>query len=429
MKILLINPPNCGRSIPEERFGITSIKQIFRGEPLALEMLAGNLEGHEVALLDLKVHPGDLATTLAAFAPDLVGVTAVTCEANTARRIALEVKESTGAVVVVGGIHASCDPEFFNQPGVDFVVIGIGKASFRELVDAVERGERAPVIPGVARTSPGTPLTFERRSFGPNDLVESRPPRYDLVAGNRSQYTLLGLPLGFVASAFGCPFDCSFCCITNQAGGRYLACSIDSVIRDIGLLGEVPFIRMVDANTFGNPKHARALCQAIRAAGIQKDFFGDVRADTVVRHPDLMQEWKDAGLRTVVIGFEEISDQGLSDMNKASSVAQNREAIRILREMGITIVGDFIVSPDYGHAEFDQLLKFIEQNPISLPIFTVMTPLPGTALHQRLQGQIVNHDLDYYTLSNAVLPTRLEEGEFYRRYSELFHLTHPKAKI
>ena len=41
MKILLLNPPNCGRSIPEERYGITSIKQIFRGEPLGLDFDAG----------------------------------------------------------------------------------------------------------------------------------------------------------------------------------------------------------------------------------------------------------------------------------------------------------------------------------------------------------------------------------------------------
>ena len=31
MNILLINPPNCGRSIPEEQYGIDSIRQIFRG--------------------------------------------------------------------------------------------------------------------------------------------------------------------------------------------------------------------------------------------------------------------------------------------------------------------------------------------------------------------------------------------------------------
>jgi len=429
MKILLINPPNCGRSIPEERFGITSIKQIFRGEPLALEMLAGNLDGHEVDLLDLKVEPDGLASRLASFRPDLVGITAVTCEANTARRIALEAKESAGATVVVGGIHASSDPEFFNREGVDYVVVGIGKASFRELVDALEGGTDPAGVPGVARTKPGQPLAYAKRIFGSADLVESKAPRYDLVKENRRHYTLLGLPLGFVASAVGCPFDCNFCCITNQAGGKYLACSIESVIRDIRLLEDVPFIRMVDANTFGNPKHAARLCANLREAGIKKDFFGDVRADTVVRHPELMQAWKDAGLRTVVIGFEEITDSGLDGMNKASSVAQNREAIAILRAMGITIVGDFIVSPGYTHQEFDDLIAFIDQNPIDLPIFTVMTPLPGTALYRQLRDQIVNHDLDYYTLSNAVLPTRLEEGEFYRRYAELFHRTHPKAKI
>ena len=44
MKILLVNPPNCGRSIPEEEYGIDTIKMIFRGEPLALEVIAGNLD-------------------------------------------------------------------------------------------------------------------------------------------------------------------------------------------------------------------------------------------------------------------------------------------------------------------------------------------------------------------------------------------------
>lgn len=428
MRILLINPPNCGRSIPEERFGITSIKQIFRGEPLALETLAGNLDGHEIAILDLKAEPEALDGTLESFRPDLVGVTAVTCEANTACAIARRAKELTRATVVAGGIHASSDPEFFNRPEIDFVVIGVGKASFRELIDALE-ARREPQVPGVAKTTPGRPLAYAPRSFGALDLVEEKPPRYDLVARTRHQYTLLGLPLGFVSSAFGCPYDCSFCCITHQSGGKYFSCSIPSVIRDIRLLGEVPFIRMVDANTFGSPRHARELCQAIKDSGLKKDFFGDVRSDTVVRHPDLMREWREAGLRTVVIGFEEITDAGLSAMNKANGVKENREAIRILREMGITIVGDFIVDPQYDHRDFDALLGFLAENPIDLPIFTVMTPLPGTALHRSLEDRITNHDLDYYTLSNAVLPTRLEEGEFYRRYAELFHLTHPKAKI
>jgi hopanoid C-3 methylase len=40
MKIMFVHPPNAGRSIPEEEYGITSIRQIFRGEPFSLEVLA-----------------------------------------------------------------------------------------------------------------------------------------------------------------------------------------------------------------------------------------------------------------------------------------------------------------------------------------------------------------------------------------------------
>jgi radical SAM superfamily enzyme YgiQ (UPF0313 family) len=142
-----------------------------------------------------------------------------------------------------------------------------------------------------------------------------------------------------------------------------------------------------------------------------------------------MREWKAAGLRTVVIGFEETSDASLKALNKANSVAVNREALAILKEIGIGVVGDYIVSPDYDHADFDNLLRELEQHPVALPIFTVLTPLPGTALYRQMREQITNFDLDYYTLSNAVVPTRLPEEEFYRRYAELFHLTHPHAKV
>src|SRR5690554_1183709 len=131
MKILLVNPPNCGRSIPEERYGIDSIKLILRGEPLALEVLAGNLDGHEVRLVDLKAQPEALSDALAEFRPHLVGLTGVTCEANTVLRLARQSRQAGVSLVAVGGIHASSDPEFFNRPEVDYVVVGLGKASFR----------------------------------------------------------------------------------------------------------------------------------------------------------------------------------------------------------------------------------------------------------------------------------------------------------
>lgn len=432
MKILLVNPPDCGRSIPEERYGIDSIKAIFRGEPLALETVAGNLDGHDLRILDLKAEPDGFHDTLHAFSPDLVGFTAVTCEANTVLRLASEARASrAGVVTAVGGIHASNDPAFFNRPEIDYVVTGLGKASFAELVDAVARGADTGDIPGIAKSDPGGVLRVPPRAFGPADLVEGKSPRYDLVSRYRDRYVLssLGFRIGFVASAFGCPFDCAFCCIGPLTGGRYLTHSVDSVIGHIRLLGDVPVIRLVDANTFGNVAHARSLADAILDAGIRKNFVADVRSDTVVRHPDLMRRWKEAGLRSVVIGFEEISDAALSRMNKASAASANDEAIAILDGLGITVVGDFIVSPDYDEARFEALGRYVSGRPIGLPLLTVLTPLPGTALHAEMKDRIVVHDLDYYTLTNAVVPTRLDERRFYEHYAGLIKLFHANAKL
>ena len=355
----------------------------------------------------------------------------MTCEANTVLRLAREVKESRAATVAVGGVHASSDPEFFNRPEVDFVVIGLGKKSLGELVEALEKGGDSAAIPGVAPTSPGRRLAWQPRAYGREDLVEERPPRYDLVERYRPHYILqtLGLKMGFVASAFGCPFDCAFCCIAPLTDGRYLTCGIETVLHDICCLEQTPVIRLVDANTFGNPEHARRLAEAIRAADVRKNFLADVRADTVVRRPDLLEQWKGIGLRAVVIGFEEVSDAALNDLNKASTAAVNREAIRILHQIGLTIVGDFIISPDYDERQFDALADFVEENPVDLPMYTVLTPLPGTPLYAGMKDRIVTHDLDYYTLTNAVVPTRLGERTFYQKYAELLKAGHTHAKL
>ena len=432
MNVLLVNPPNCGRSIPEERYGITSIKQIFRGEPLGLLELAGNLHNHTVQLVDLKADPDGLGQTLQEFSPDVVGITAVTCEANTVRQLAAEIKQSCNATVVVGGIHASNDPHFFNVSPIDYIVRGLGKKSFADLIDQLESGQTsAPLPAGICTTDPGKPISFAAYQSREEDMVADRPPAYSLVDRYRNHYVLerLGIRMGFVASAFGCPHACSFCAISGQTGGSYLTRPAEAVIRDIGLLGDIPVIRLVDANTFGSSKRATALAEAILHSGVKKQFLADIRSDTVVRHPEMLRLWKTAGLRAVVIGFEAIDDTSLAGMNKANIARMNTEAIAILKEIGITIVGDFIIDPDASEADFARLQTYLTDNPIDLPMITVMTPLPGTPVYQKEQHRIVNHDLDYYTLTNAVVPTSLPEERFYALYAELVESSHRNARI
>jgi radical SAM superfamily enzyme YgiQ (UPF0313 family) len=434
MKILLVNPPNSGRSIPEERYGIDTYRKIFRGEPLALEVLAGNLPDHDLRIVDLKVEADGLAAAVEAFTPDLVGVTGMTCEANAMLRIAAEVKQRSEAVVVVGGVHASAQPEFFNRPPVDYVVVGVGRASFAELVRRLEAGEqRVADLAGVACTDPAAPLRWQARSYSTADITDGVAPRYDLVRAYREagHYVMTPLPhdIGFVVSSYGCPYACSFCCISSLTGGRFLPHSVDAVLRDIATLDELQLIRLIDANAFGDVARARQLAERLLAEGVHKHFIADIRSDTVVRHPDLIASWKQAGLRAVVIGFEEIDDSGLATLDKRSTVATNSEAIRILHDLGVTIVGDFIVSPDADEASFDALGAYLEDTEIDLPMLAVLTPLPGTGLHRRMADRIVVHDLDYYTLTNAVIETRLPEETFYRRYAELINLTHADASL
>jgi len=432
MNILLINPPNCGRSIPEERYGIVSLKQIFRGEPLALEELSGNLPEHDVRIVDLKADPGGLDTLLSDFTPEIVGITGVTCEANTMLKLAAELKKHCQPTIVVGGIHASNDPAFFNSESVDYVVVGLGKKVFSELVSALASGGAESLnLAGVIRTDPGKNLQWTAVRNTVDDLVEARPPAYHLVSQYRSHYIVekLKVTMGFVASAHGCPHHCSFCCINSQTGGSYLTKSVDTVVRDIRMLGDIPVVRLVDANTFGDIERAKRLGQALADSGLKKQYLADIRSDTVVQHPEVIRQWKDVGLRAVIIGFEEISDAGLSAMNKRNTASINLEAIAILNEMGITIVGDFIISPEYDEHDFARLGSYLSANTIDLPMITVLTPLPGTELYRQQKSRIVNHDLDYYTLTNAVTATRLDEKDFYMHYAGLLTRVHHDARI
>ncbi|MGL1930630.1 MAG: B12-binding domain-containing radical SAM protein [Desulfotalea sp.] len=436
MRIVLINPPNSGKSIPEEHYGIKSIKMIFRGEPLALQALAGNVSDHDVTIVDLKAEPEGLDLYFQNNEkPDLVGITGVTCEANTMLKIASNIKtrfesSAMAPIIVVGGHHASVDPEYFNCSFIDYVIVGLGKSSFRELVQSVDTGQQNISIPGIAKTNGRAQLSYQPRKYSFIDLVDDVAPRYDLVAQHRDKYVMSGVggKVGFVSTAFGCTHSCFFCSIPYLTGGKYISHSIESTIRDIKLLGDIPLIRFVDANTFGDVKLAKKFAKVMIDLNLGKRIVADVRADTVVNHPELIELWHKAGLVSVVIGFEEISNKRLQMLNKKSKFDINVEALQILESIGINVIGDFIISPDYTEKEFDELDAFIDSNPIALPVPSILTPIPGTPIYRQLKDKITIFDLDYYTFSNAVMDTNLNEELFYSKYSKMLKRLHAHIK-
>ncbi len=432
MKILLVNPPNSGISIAVEKFGLKDTQKIFKGEPFALEVLAGNLENHETRILDLKIPGESLEKEISGFSPDLVAFTSLACEANTVLRLSRETKNiNRKIIIVIGGVHATSDPAFFNREYIDYLIIGLGKLSFRELVDSLETNGYQEELAGVARTNPQTEILFIRRKYDNRDLVEEKAPAYDLITRYRNNYVIdsLGISMGYINTAYGCPNHCSFCCIGNITGNRYLEHNAECAVRDLRLLEDIPIIRLVDANTFANTARAKNLCEAIQSNGFKKRFIADACADTIVSDPGLFEQWQRAGLYAVIIGFEEINNERLSDWNKKNTLDIVQRAIEILHELKISIVGDFIVSPDYCEDDFRKLETFVEKSAIELPVLSVLTPLPGTPLCKTMQNDIIIQNLDYYTLGNAVTMTTLPEKIFYTILTELQDRFHHKASL
>ncbi|MEW5804000.1 MAG: radical SAM protein [bacterium] len=427
MRILLVNPPNSGRNIIGEKYGAEIIRQVFRQEPLSLELLAGMVSSETVDIFDMKA---DTATPyekkLSDFQPDLVGVTCMTCEAKTALRIMEITKEYHPHITtVVGGVHASNDPEFFNHPFVDYLVVGLGKKTFSDLVQGIKEKKDVRQIPGVGSFSNGK-FQLLARKFQYEDLADDIPPNKNLVKKYRPFYRLgnMKINVGAVDTSYGCTNKCNFCCLWKTTQGKYLARKSETIVRDIELSKDDYFIRLVDANTFGDKRRAEEIASLVAQKEINKVFIVDARADTIVSHPELIRLWSRIGLRAVVIGLEEISDRHLTDFNKRTSLTMNTEAIRILHDNGVMIIGDFIVSPDYDEKDFDNLKNYVKQNKIESPGFSVLTPMPGTALYEQMKDQIIIKDLDYYTLTNAVLPTAMPEEKFYERVGDLYREFH-----
>ena len=97
-------------------------------------------------------------------------------------------------------------PCFFYRDSIDYVVVGLGKLSFRELVNALDNRTSVISIPGIAKTDPGMTLNYVRQTYSFQDSVDaSPPPRYDLVKAHRNSYVMSGVggKVGFVVSAYG----------------------------------------------------------------------------------------------------------------------------------------------------------------------------------------------------------------------------------
>ena len=97
MRILLIKPPQNPNLISVSLY-----------EPLELEYLAASVKNHDVRILDMRINQS-LDQELMKFKPELVGITAYTCDFNIVKQTLQRIKEFDNSIRIVAGGHHATD--------------------------------------------------------------------------------------------------------------------------------------------------------------------------------------------------------------------------------------------------------------------------------------------------------------------------------
>lgn len=418
MKILLVQPRS-------EAIGFTNL---ILCEPLGLEMVGGALERHKVKLLDLRFRH-DLHSILSSFKPELCGISCTyTIDSPSAIKLVQTIKHILPQTfIAIGGHHASLNyQDFSSEKGIDAVVIGEGEETFKELADCLEGHGDLKKVSGLALNQNGTQILTPPRPLKKNLDDLPFPFREGL---ERNLYHLgFQRPTALMETSRGCPYRCTFCGVWQFYQGTYRNKSPERVVEELKRIRE-PFILFIDDNFLMNIKRAEKLAQLIKAQKIQKIYTFQARSDTIVEHPEILQLWREIGLRNVFIGFEKVEDEGLKILHKENLIENNDRALELLQSLNIDVWASFIVDPEFDHKDFKKLKEYIINRRIKNPTFSVLTPLPGTTLFHQLKERLISEDLHLFDIAHAVLPTKLPLREFYKEFCSLYQLPYSKYQL
>ncbi len=425
MKILLVMPTPFEKG----RLGLENV--IWLSEPVSLTSVGAAVsDRHEVRVLDLRLEAeGALVETLLEFEPDVVGTTSMTTDAYQAKAVLRTTRNvCPDALTVVGGHHPTLTPEEFEDDFIDVVVQGEGEFTFREIVERwdTQRARADRTFEGVAgarfRASTGARCVNRKREQTAN-LDDLPPPDRRLIAKYQGRYFFTGIrPMASIFTSRGCSFDCNFCAIWEFYERRTRFLSASKIVDQMEACAE-PFVFVLDDNFLTNRKRAAALCDELERRSVKKYWMTQGRTDFAADHPELMERLAKNGLVMVLSGFESNSDDNLAALRKRSTWQKNKTANEVLKKNGIFSTGIFMVRPDFTKEQFDQLFEYVNSLSIAIPLFTILTPLPGTQLYKAYKDKLLTTDHRLFDLLHAVLPTRLPRDEFYKEFCRAYPAT------
>jgi magnesium-protoporphyrin IX monomethyl ester (oxidative) cyclase len=420
-----------------------SLPNIANYPPLPQVRLAGQLDGDDIEIADLRV-AGErqrLLDRVRRDPPALVGISLTfTSNGDEAIDVASAIRSaSPRTAIVLGGTAPSEDPASFFAAPIDLICFRGGDTAFAALADEVRGGGGIPDrFPGfyhredgrwVLEPGPGAPAMASLRPYAWHLL-----PEYywrDYFQGFR--------PTGMGQTSEGCPYDCTFCSVWKTHGRKVAVAALPNVQHDFESLPH-----QVRAFFFADDIWMQASEQQIAELydplleWVADDYLprrGDfwitveTRTDLYLRQEARFKEWiRRGGLKRVLFGVEAVTDEQLKNFSKRNTVDHNSEAIRRTAEAGAIVTAQFVIPCDADRAYFDEIVRFLDAHRrwIRTSNFTVATPLPGTDLYidalktmpELADRKAVRHDA--FSLFTALLPMKIEGREFYEQVARVF---------
>src|SRR5438105_10760769 len=334
--------------------------------------------------------------------PDLVVIQVYITSAARAYQIA-DLYRRRGAYVCLGDLHVTSLPA--EAAGhADSIFLGPGDDTWPAFLEDFRRGEPRRFYGSTVRT------------------LENIPPiRRDLI--KRRLYLV---PNSIVVSR-GCPHVCDFCYKEAFfAGARsFYTQRVDDALAEIERLPG-RHLYFLDDHLFGNAAFASGLFDGMR--GMRRLWQAAGTVQSVLR-PGLMEQAADAGLRSLFVGFETLSEANLRSSHKNQNLHRDYgEAIRRLRDLGVMVNGSFVFGmDDDDETVFDRIVEWAIKQGIETATFHILTPYPTTALYERMaqQRRLLHSNWDLYDTRHVVYrpakltPEMLEAG-YWRAYRDFY---------
>ena len=121
--------------------------------------------------------------------------------------------------------------------------------------------------------------------------------------------------VALLKTSFGCPYTCSFCFCREITRGRYHQRPLAESIAELESLPQKE-IYIVDDDFLADPRFLTEFMDELESRQIRKHYLVYGRADFVAENPDLLERFRDLGLRTVIVGFESFFEEELEQYGK-----------------------------------------------------------------------------------------------------------------